>query len=396
MFPYRRDMKRYYLLLGLVLFLGSCSEDDPIPQPTSPTFEKGIFGMRNGSQLKDLGAAYTRIIVWDTDLQSIFNAVDSGTPLTSIPEYQQIKGIHDAGVKIIVSLRWPDQNSSDPELYDRVPLGADRSQSLDLLRRFLNEIGPLLEIYSIQNEVGGLGPGTYSSADMQNSGNGSPAVNWWKDIYHVVDSARSANSYLSQIEISSPCPIQLERMVFNPNSVPQLNQDFFHETIQFANQYCDYIDLHFNILPLQDYPQVLSFIEPLVQKSLISTEWSEVQSARDYLVQSIDSWITSRANQLGYSFPSNLAAMEDLVNHSYTSPMPSSLWNEIVDSSGYEPDFMASSGELLADAGFVILCWNSGWQEGKPDYDLRSIRATLSVSDAINEVDLLKREFEAL
>lgn len=48
---------------------------------------------------------------------------------------------------------------------------------------------------------------------------------------------------------------------------------------------------------------------------------------------------------------------------------------------------------MLSNAGFEIICWNSGWQEGLTAYDLRSFYATKTVGIVNNEISTLIDEF---
>lgn len=206
-------------------------------------------------------------------------------------------------------------------MYDRVPLAQDRIDSIKLLKRFLKDFGSITEIYSVQNEVGGLGPGTYSQSDMQNNGNGSPPALWWKDIVDTIQNEKISNPTLSHLKICSPSPILLKRLVFDRNNLPQTNVDFFYETIDFGNAQCDFIDFHFNVYSITEYEATLNFISPLVTKPMISTEWSAA-------------------------------------------------------------NFMFQSSSLLAGAGFKVLCWTTGWQQGLTAYDLRSLYATKTVASS--------------
>ena len=225
-------MRGSFTLVLLLSALLSCSMDNS-PINSNPNtnvdieIKKGVFGLRDASLLSDLNAEYTRIIAWDTDIKAIYNQIDNGGSLENNIYYNQIKNIHDTGVNIILTLRWPDQNSSDPALYDRVPIAQDKVEALSLLSRFINDFGPWLEIYSLQNEVGGLGPGTYAQEDMINSGNGSPAVLWWKEIVSTINTEKQNNPELAHLKISSPVPVLLKRLVFDSSGLPQINIDFF-------------------------------------------------------------------------------------------------------------------------------------------------------------------------
>lgn len=394
-------MKTKYSILFLLLFaFASCQKDNVLNDMDSMgvgnSFSKGVFGLRDASKLTELGAEYTRILVWDTDLEALYSQVDAGTVLENIPEFNQIKSIFESGVKIIMTLRWPDQNSSDPKLYDRVPLDEDRVAALDLLRRFLVDFGPIIEVYSVQNEVGGLGPGTYMEDDMINAGNGSPAVQWWEDIMETIQEEKKNNSALSHLKISSPTPVLLKRLVFDSAGLPQTNIDFFYETIDFGNTHCDFIDFHFNTFTLAEHTASLNFLMPLVSRPMISTEWSEVASANDYIAAAVSDGLKSLANSINYIIPESIETNDALVEHLYNNPAPSELWELMVEESNYQTGFMQESGSLLSAAGFEILCWNSGWQEGLAAYDLRSFYATMTVSSQDNEIQEFTSEFKDL
>lgn len=393
-------MRKPITLILLLLVFFSCDTDDAdltnTITDTNSEIKKGIFGLRDGSVLSNLGAEYTRIITWDTDIKAIYNELDNGMPLENNLYYNQIKGIHDNGVKIIVTLRWPDQNSADPALYDRVPEAQDRMESLDLLSRFLNDFGPLLEIYSVQNEVGGLGPGTYTEENMVNTGNGSPAALWWKDIVERVTLEKESNPDLAHLKIGSPVPVLLKRLVFDSAGLPQTNIEFFYETVAFGNEYCDYVDVHLNTFSLSEYEETLLFLNGLVTQPMMATEWSEVSSANAYIAQPISSELASYAEDINYTIPESVNTNDALVEHLYDNPSPLDFWQFMVQESSYEEGFMEQSSALLSEAGFEILCWNSGWQEGLTAYDLRSFYATKTVSSASNELSGFTNEFKNL
>ncbi|MEM9001864.1 MAG: hypothetical protein AAGB24_16520 [Bacteroidota bacterium] len=392
-------MKKLFTFPLILLSFFACNKDDNsiIPNTnTDSSLKKGIFGLRNGFTLTDIGAEYTRILVWDTDIKSIYDEIDNGAPLENNIYFNEVKTIHDNGIKIILTLRWPDQNSSDPALYDRVPILQDRIESLNLLSRFLNDFGHLLDIYSVQNEVGGLGPGTYSQSDIVNSGSGSPAVLWWQDIVSTINTEKQNNPDLNHLSISSPVPVLLKRLVFDNSGLPQANIDFFYETIDFGNKYCDYIDLHFNTFTLEEYPTTLTFLNSIINRPMIATEWSEVGSANDYISQPISNQVLSYAISINHSIPSSLATNNELIEHLYDNPSTIDFWKIIVEESNYEENFMAQSSSMLSDAGFEIVCWNSGWQEGLTAYDLRSFYATKTVGPINNELSKFINEFKNL
>ncbi|MEL6974953.1 MAG: hypothetical protein AAGL29_06095 [Bacteroidota bacterium] len=393
-------MRKPITLILLLLVFFSCDTDDGDPTatiaPTNSEIKKGIFGLRDGAVLSDLGAEYTRIITWDSDIKAIYADVDNGVPLENNLYYNQIKGIYDNGVKIIVTLRWPDQNSADPALYDRVPQAQDRIESLDLLSRFLNDFGPLLEIYSVQNEVGGLGPGTYTEENMVNAGSGSPAALWWQDIVQRVAFEKESNPNLMHLKIGSPVPVLLKRLVFDSSGLPQTNIDFFYETVAFGNEYCDYVDLHLNTFSLSEYEETLFFLNGLVTQPMMATEWSEVSSANAYIAQPISRELASFAEDINYTIPGTVTTNDELVEYLYNNPSTMDFWQFMVQESNYEEGFMEQSSALLSSAGFEILCWNSGWQEGLTAYDLRSFYATKTVSSANNELSSFTNEFKNL
>ncbi len=401
--------KRFILLVLLALCF-SCSTDDNslVPtqneeeeeeqqqeDPTSVDVEKGVYALRDVDKLLDLEADWIRILVKDTDLIAIFNQLDAGIDLEDIPDAYELVQIHDAGVKIIVTVRWPDQASGEPELFDRVPMGQDRENSLEVVRRTLAEFGTYFDIFSVQNEVGGLGPGTYFEKDMVNTGNGSNAVNWWIDIVNTVNEEIAANPDLQHIALGSPVPIALKAMVFDPGSVPAVNQDFFFETIDFGNNYTDYLDFHFNRYTLDETDTALSYLAPLVQKPMISTEWSEVASAEGYMGLQNSDQLLDLAADLNYTITPGMTN-EKLIHYMYTCPGPLELWEFMVAESGYVEGFIAQSALKLEQANFEILCWNGGPQAREPLFDLRKIYATSTVSGDDNTVSVFFNEFKEL
>lgn len=387
-------IKIYFLAC---LFLWACSKDSPVvPTSTGPHIAKGVFGLRDANKLTSLGAEYTRIIVWDTDIEAIYKEVDNGSSLQNNFYYQQVSSIFNAGIKVIVTVRWPDQNSTDPALYDRVPLGQDRMSSVALLNRFLIDFGPMIEVYSVQNEVGGLGPGSYLLSNMQSGPQGIPAIEWWKEIVYHVDSARNHHVTLNHLKISSPAPVLLKKLVFDNFGIPQTYEDFFYQTIDFGNQYCDFVDFHFNKFSLSEHDLALDFITPLVHVPMISTEWSEVNSAATYVQAEVSDSLRTQAVQHNYSIPPAPFTNGQLIEQMYSNPAPIGMWNYMVNESNYEENFMILSSKKLFDAGFKVACWNSGWQEGLTDYDLRAFYATKTVNSNQNEVSLLTIQFKDL
>ncbi|MEM6723989.1 MAG: hypothetical protein AAF598_08120 [Bacteroidota bacterium] len=391
---------RQLLLLLFIVITFSCSQEE-IPIPNDPPAEstgiaKGIFGLRDAAALSNLGAEYTRILAWDSDLKVVYEQVDNGVPLENNPYYQQIRNIHEAGVHIIFTLRWPDQSSSDPALYDRVPLGQDRQEALDLLSRFLNDFGPMIRIYALQNEVGGLGPGTYVESDMQQGPSGSPAVQWWTALTERYQFEKANNSELTHLQISSPVPVLLKRLVFDPSGLPATNVDFFYETVEFGNAHCDYIDFHFNTFTLEEHEEALNFLQPLVNKPMIATEWSEVGSSNAYINQAISDAIKAYAATINYNIPASISTNDELIEHLYDHPSNLEFWSLLVEESRYSENFMKASSTLLAEANFKIVCWNSGWQEGLTAYDLRSFFATKTVQGPNNEMIPFTQEFKDL
>ena len=128
----------------------------------------------------------------------------------------------------------------------------------------------------------------------------------------------------------------------------------------------------------------------------MATEWSEVSSANAYIAQPISSELASYAEEINYTIPGSVTTNDALVEHLYDNPSTLDFWQFMVQESNYEEGFMAQSSALLSAAGFEILCWNSGWQEGLTAYDLRSFYATKTVGSANNELSGFTNEFKNL
>ena len=171
---------------------------------------------------------------------------------------------------------------------------------------------------------------------------------------------------------------------------------FFYETIEFGNAFCDYIDLHFNTFLIEEYNPTLNFLTPLIERPMIATEWSEVGTANTYIHQSISNELLSFANSMNYMVPANVTTNNQLIEHLYVNPSTIDFWELMVEESGYQENFMQQSSQMLAEAGFKIICWNSGWQEGLAAYDLRSFYATKTVGIMNNELTLFTTEFKSL
>lgn len=365
--------------------------DGPGDTPRDPpnhvygTTQFGLHAAFRKDLLDQVGVNLVRTIITDDQIKG-------GSSGRGEPEFlTKMKEMHGQGIDIIVTLRWPELG--DPESkYDRVPIGDDRRRSLDLLRRFLNEAGPYMAWFSLQNEVVTGGPGLYHDKDKTYTQkyDGSPAVDWFRALARECIAARESNPRLSHLKFSSPALTSASTMeVATGGRRNAVNAAFIEEIIDFSNEYMDALDIHLHVDSEHDCHTIVEYLVARSRVPLTTTEWSQARVAEDWLRQPVsDRSLASYGSTNG-----------EVIQNAYKNRMSGSEWNRLIATAPLTETFIEDSYAYFVDCKFVHACYAGGYQSGKPQFDWKAVWASKTVASRGSQYtpnDRILRQLQAL
>jgi len=246
----------------------------------------GVHNLANANVAANLGAQAVRLILSDDAIRAGFATEDAG----GVPSFATALARFQAdGVPVIITIRWPEVPGvkGTPD-FDRVPTGTDRSDSLALLDRFLQETAGKVAWYQLQNEPLG-GPGAYHIADRPAS------LDWLTVLAEEACSDRAGNPALASLRLTSPGLTGLDAQ--NPDP----------DTVASATAMLDVVRAQ------RDMP-------------LVSMEWSQSKAAKAWLGQHVsDARFGSGTNR-------------DFVTAAYQQPVSANLWRAFVATAPFDLD----------------------------------------------------------
>ncbi|PKK89546.1 MAG: hypothetical protein CVV64_14155 [Candidatus Wallbacteria bacterium HGW-Wallbacteria-1] len=355
----------------------------------------GVFHLPEPGIFPSLGLEAVRAIIKDSNIKDLFAQLDRGVKPENIKILKLTKSFKRAGTDLIVTLRWPDYQSVQLRelidgrdninaLYDRVPLGRDRAESLALLSRFIEKFGDQIKVISLQNECLG-GPGRYHENDMTGNGNGkfSNAGEWLAEVAKTVFKIRAANPRLSHLKIASPVWQGITKLIEMKMDIPVYSThpkvNLIAEIAKISNQYCDFVDLHFLENPISEWPAIISYVRKYTSLPLITTEWAGLANVKTWLNEPISA-LTK--DLLIASFgQSDAITNSDFVKIAHEKKLQRRFWEKFMTQMPHEKDFMISSFKLMQKEGFAYACWALGLQYGHSVFDLNTLFANLTTNE---------------
>jgi hypothetical protein len=322
-----------------------------------------VHGMTNPSMVSQVKPEALRYIVSDEELKPILQSVSQ----TGSHEYYDfLKSLHESGIDVYLTLRFPDQSTSDGPgsvrpRYDSVPLGDDRAQTLLLIEEVIDVLGPFIDGIQINNEPAG-GPGQYSIFDLTSqNGEHSPASQWILDASKHVKSYVSDKPAVSHIKVITPAFTGIAAYLDGKN-VPKAMLDFSLEKLEIADECCDMVDVHLHVENTYDVDRSLEWIKSQTDLPIIVFEWSQSRVVWDWMGQKHSSGVT------------NLAYVEQ----AYKNPVSEDGWIEFLHSSPLDENFIIESWEILQSHQIPVACYAPAMQYGDPLYDVVALFVDLT------------------
>lgn len=293
----------------------------------------GIYGTSNAKLISFIGARASRTLLWDTKITpekmpGILNAL----------EQKREQGLD----QIIVTIRWP-YDDGDNSFFDRIP--EDYEAELQELDVFLAATEGLIDWIQIQNEPVG-GPGNYGAE-------GTPlltleeAFDWWVAVALRIKAYNTANN--TNIGIISPALTGFGLVIDDGYARIQA----IHEAmVDFANTYCDALDMHLHTTDLAQLETILDYVdtlEPQPTVAKVALEWSQAKAVRDYVNE-----------------PDNVTFLDSIYAG---TPVSVEEWQGFVKAAPIDNTFIVNAMRLLQQRGFLIACYGSVLQFSKTSKD---------------------------
>lgn len=385
-------MRKLYVILSCLFLFIILTAPDSLQAKTATKL--GVFYLPNTELFEQARLKVTRAIVNDFQIEEIYRQLDSGKQIAQIEPLQKLKSLKNAGVDVIITLRWPLDRSRLEEgtsivngklepksMIDRVPKGADSERVLQLLKRFLNDFGDQIAVISLQNECLG-GPGRYRIEDtVRAPGEFSPAGQWLIEVAKTVSDMRRLNPKLSHLKISSPAWQAVDRLSAEGVMIPEHHNHpkirLLGEIIKISNTYCDYVDIHPLQMSLKDLPRIIAHVKKHTDLPLITTEWSGLYQVSEWLQEPVNPKIMAMIKKEFPKFPLNPKNNEELVQFAHKRKTPLRLWNKFLEDMPHEEDFALRSFQLFEKEGFVYACWALGYQYNNYLFDLNTLFANM-------------------
>lgn len=386
--------KKTYIFLTFLLFIAIFT---PFATHAESSKTKlGVFFLPSPELFEQAQLKVTRKILKDFEIEKLYEQLDSGKQTGQIKQLKTLQAFKDAGVDIIITLRWPLDNSlftqktdmingkiNQKSMIDRVPQGEDRTRTLKLLQRFINDFGKWIDVISLQNEVLG-GPGQYRDQDtMRAPGEFSPAGQWLIHVAKTVRSTIQSNPKLSHLKISSPVWPASANFAAKNIMIPEYHKSpkirFFGEIIKISNTYCDYVDIHTLVMSIKDLPQFIAYIKKHTHLPLITTEWAGLYGVRKWMKKTVDPSVIAhiKHNIQNIKRKTN----EQLIRFAHKKKVPLKVWNNFLRTMPHEKDFTLKSFRLFEQEGFAYACWALGYQYNNLFFDLNTLFANIVTKD---------------
>jgi len=293
------------------------------------------------------------MIVSDDAIRAGFAVEDAGgTPALA----EALARFRADRVPVIITIRWPEVPGvkMTPD-FDRVPTGADRTDSLGLLRRFLAETAGYVDWYQLQNEPLG-GPGAYRIADRPAS------LEWLTALAEEACTARAENPALADLRLMSPGLTGINDSGSDPDTAA-----YVVALLHLAGTHLEAVDVHLHVDSVATASGMLDLVREGSDLPLVTMEWSQAKVAKDWLGESVsDPRFGTGTNR-------------EFIEAAYDQHVPAQLWTDFVGTSPHDPDFLAKMMTMLRDRMVQIACYGGANQFGSPLFDLQALFANRTV-----------------
>jgi hypothetical protein len=345
--------------------------------PQAPTI-LGVHGTTDPNVVAQLGAPLARFILADRTIREALTGTGAGAGA-----FTKIRAMHDAGRKVIATVRFPeDPDAPAGSSPDRIPMGADRAASLQLVRDFLTTAGSAIDWVQLNNEPVG-GPGSYVDGNIAVSAGSVPALDWLRELATVACETRAANAPLADLRIMSPGLTGLREIVVG-DDLPANRQSFLDSLIVFAEANTEALDLHLHVASVAESEAIIDLVRARTAMPLTSTEWSEAKVSEDWLkLETVD--------------PAHLGITNrQWVLLAYDQPVTAEVWQQFTSAAPSNPNFLAEHFQMLRSRGFLHGVYASVFQFGQPIFDLKALFANRTVVGAFAPNDPVHAAFAAL
>lgn len=334
---------------------GPCATRAPLPLAARPTL--GVHGLFDPAAARELGTKAVRLILSDDAIKAGFAVEDAGGTPAFATALQQL---HADGVSVIVAIRWPvTPGVQGPGDLDRVPTGADRTASLDLLRRFLTETAGVVSWYQLQNEPVG-GPGAYRPQDR------GASIEWLRTLAETACTLRSQNPALEGLRLMSPGLTGIAARIGNHDPDPATTA-YIDQLLHLADTHLEAVDVHLHVDQVPTAVAMLDWVKRRTTLPLVTMEWSQAKVATAWLGRPVaDARFGTGTNR-------------DFVEAAYQHHVSSQLWRAFVATSPHDPAFLGALMDALATERVQIACYGGANQYGQPLYDLDALYANATV-----------------
>lgn len=336
----------------------------------------GVHNGFNPAAARELGVETVRFILKDHQIRECLKK-PNGDFGRKIDEFKK------HGVELVACIRWPADTRSANEMIeqgrrrqdshpDRIPLGREREDALDLLEKFLTAFDGRLDWYQIQNEPLG-GPGRYSREELKSGA----AFEWMEALAERARKTIASNGL--KLRIISP------GLTGKPgaDAAPEY-LDAVDRLITLTGKYCDAFDIHLHVESYDDLTRRVTALKERMRRAgvdrpLVALEWSNSHALKVF----------------ARNEPGKAAEMRKVIAAAYAHPSSPATWRRFMETLPLEKDFLRKSYTYMAGEGFLITCWAPMFQYGSEVYDAVALIANKTAAGRHVPNEPLYAEFRA-
>jgi len=348
--------------------------------------------------LSNLNTACMRMVIGDGEISYLMDKENAAEKTAFLDNLSALKR---RNIEVIITIRWPKlpnkpmkhpdieylQWRMDQEymtwINDRIPQGAERKACLALLDRFLCELGPRIDWYSLGNEVV-MGRGKYDKEHKQPDKNDKiPALGWWEDL--AVQARKTASrEKLSRLKIIAPALSSSAVAAKQAGKLDKTDDAFFDALVHFTNTRTDAMDIHLQVAQAKEITQAVDYLNQLAMVPLVSLEWSQAKALRPWLDARVNNNQMAKMKRFsatsvdpGKDHPKDTVttsfgevdtrAVKSGSNRQYLEIATCSRksvveWRAYMSTVPVNEKFMTDAYAAMNDAGLLLACYASGQQ----------------------------------